>query len=82
MEAIKITNLRKEYKDIVAVKNLNLEIKEGELFSLLGVNGAGKTTTIKMLATLTKPTSGDALIFGHSILNEEDKINNIFNGKF
>ncbi len=74
MEAIKITNLRKEYKDIVAVKNLNLEIKEGELFSLLGVNGAGKTTTIKMLATLTKPTSGDALIFGHSILNEEDKI--------
>ena len=74
MEAIKITNLRKEYKDIVAVKNLNLEIHEGELFSLLGVNGAGKTTTIKMLATLTKPTSGDALIFGHSILNEEDKI--------
>lgn len=74
MEAIKITNLRKEYKDIVAVKDLSLDIHEGELFSLLGVNGAGKTTTIKMLATLTKPTSGDALIFGHSILNEENKI--------
>ena len=62
-KAISINNLRKEYKDVVAVDNLNLEIYEGELFSLLGVNGAGKTTTIKMLATLTKPTSGDALIF-------------------
>ena len=74
MTAIKITNLRKEYKDVVAVDNLNLEINEGELFSLLGVNGAGKTTTIKMLATLTKPTSGDATIYNYSILNNEDKI--------
>lgn len=74
MTAIKITNLRKEYKDVVAVDDLNLEIYEGELFSLLGVNGAGKTTTIKMLATLTKPTSGDATIYDYSILNNEDKI--------
>ena len=74
MEAIKISNLRKEYKDTVAVKNLNLEIEEGELFSLLGVNGAGKTTTIKMLSTLTKPTSGDATIFGYSINKDDDKI--------
>lgn len=74
MDAISIKNLRKEYKDIVAVKGLNLDIKEGELFSLLGVNGAGKTTTIKMLSTLTKPTSGDALVLGHSILTEGDKI--------
>lgn len=74
MTAIKITNLRKEYKDVVAVDDLNLEINEGELFSLLGVNGAGKTTTIKMLATLTKPTSGDATIYDYSILNNEDKI--------
>lgn len=74
MDAISIKNLRKEYKDIVAVKGLNLDIKEGELFSLLGVNGAGKTTIIKMLSTLTKPTSGDALVLGHSILTEGDKI--------
>ena len=74
MDAISIKNLRKEYKDIVAVKGLNLDIKEGELFSLLGVNGAGKTTAIKMLSTLTKPTSGDALVLGHSILTEGDKI--------
>ena len=74
MPAIKTDNLRKEYKDVVAVDNLNLEIEEGELFALLGVNGAGKTTTIKMLSTLSKPTSGDALIFGHSILKDTDRI--------
>ena len=56
MQAIKINNLTKEYKDVVAVNNLNLEINEGELFSLLGVNGAGKTTLIKILTGLTKKT--------------------------
>ena len=74
MIAIKINNLVKEYKDVTAVNNLNLEINEGELFALLGVNGAGKTTTIKMLSCLTKPTSGDALIYDYSILHDEDKI--------
>ena len=69
MVAIKIDHLRKEYKDVVAVDDLNLEINEGELFSLLGVNGAGKTTTIKMLSTLVKPTSGDATIFGALLKN-------------
>ena len=75
--SIKIINLRKEYKDVIAVNNINLEIKEGELFALLGVNGAGKTTLIKMLSTLTKPTSGDAFINGYSINKEEDKIKEI-----
>ena len=74
MVAIKINNLTKEYKDVVAVNNLNLEIEEGELFSLLGVNGAGKTTTIKMLSTLVKPTKGDAFIYDYSINKNEDKI--------
>ena len=74
MVAIKINSLTKEYKDIIAVNNLNLEINDGELFSLLGVNGAGKTTTIKMLATLTKPTSGDASIYGFDINKDQDKI--------
>ena len=74
MPAIKTLNLTKEYKDVIAVDNLNLEIEEGELFSLLGVNGAGKTTTIKMLSTLVKPTSGDAFIFDNSILHKSDKI--------
>ena len=77
MVAIKIDHLRKEYKDVVAVDDLSLEINEGELFSLLGVNGAGKTTTIKMLSTLVKPTSGDATIFGYSILKDDNKIKEI-----
>ncbi len=74
MSLIEIKDLRKEYKDVVAVEELNLDIEEGELFALLGVNGAGKTTTIKMLSTLTKPTSGDALIDGYSINKDDDKI--------
>jgi ABC-2 type transport system ATP-binding protein len=74
MNAIKITNLRKEYKDKVAVKNLNLTIEQGELFALLGVNGAGKTTTIKMLSCLIKPTSGDAELLGHSIVTQPIKV--------
>lgn len=74
MAAIKINNLRKEYEDVVAVNDLNLEIKENELFSLLGVNGAGKTTTIKMLSTLVKPTSGDAFIYGNSIISDDKEV--------
>ena len=67
MTAIRIENLTKRYKDVIAVDDLSLEIAEGELFSLLGVNGAGKTTTIKMLSCLTLPTSGDAAVLGESI---------------
>ena len=74
MNAIEIKGLRKEYKDIVAVESLTLDIREGELFSLLGVNGAGKTTTIKMLSGLIKPTSGDATILGKSLVREADEI--------
>lgn len=77
MVAISIKNLRKEYKDVVAVDDLSLDIEEGELFSLLGVNGAGKTTTIKMLSTLALPTSGDVAIFGNSIINDSAKIKDI-----
>ena len=71
MAAIQTMNLTKKYKDLTAVDHLNLQIEQGELFSLLGVNGAGKTTTIKMLSCLTKPTSGDAYIGGSSIISQE-----------
>ncbi|MBO5082702.1 MAG: ABC transporter ATP-binding protein [Lachnospiraceae bacterium] len=70
MQEIKTTELVKRYKDITAVDKLNLDIGQGELFSLLGVNGAGKTTTIKMLTCLTKPTAGDAFVGGKSITKE------------
>ena len=65
--AVKTENLTKKYKDTIAVSSLNLEIVNGELYSLLGINGAGKSTTIKMLCGLSKPTSGDALLLGKSI---------------
>ena len=74
MQAIKTTELVKQYKDIIAVNKLNLDIEQGELFSLLGVNGAGKTTTIKMLTCLTQPTEGDALVGGHSITKEPKQV--------
>ena len=74
MQAIKTTGLVKRYKNITAVDKLNLEIRDGELFSLLGVNGAGKTTTIKMLSCLTMPTDGDAVVGGYSITKESEQI--------
>ena len=74
MQAIKTTLLTKQYKNLTAVDKLDLEIKQGELFALLGVNGAGKTTAIKMLSCLTKPTSGDAIVGGYSIINEPELV--------
>ena len=74
MEAIKTYKLTKCYKDTAAVNKLNLSVKQGELFALLGVNGAGKTTAIKMLSCLTHPTSGDALVGGYSIIKQPDQV--------
>ena len=79
MNAIEIHELTKQYKDKTAVDRLTLDIKQGELFALLGVNGAGKTTTVKMLSCLIKPTSGDARIMGYSITKEPEKVKQIIN---
>ena len=76
---ISIKNLTKKYKEIVAVDNLTLDIKEGEFLALLGFNGAGKTTTIKMLCGLITPTSGDAFIYGKSIVGSMDEIKSFVN---
>ena len=77
MDAIKIENLTKNYKEVVAVDNLSLTVKKGELFSLLGVNGAGKTTTIKMLCCLTEPSSGDAFVLGNSIRTQKSAVKQV-----
>lgn len=77
MSAIEIKELTKRYKDLTAVDRLRLTIGKGELFSLLGVNGAGKTTTIKMLSCLTRPSGGDALLNGRSILHDSDDVKSI-----
>jgi ABC-2 type transport system ATP-binding protein len=74
MRAIQTRSLTKRYGNVTAVDSLDLEIRQGELFSLLGVNGAGKTTTIKMLTCLTKPTAGDAIVGGYSVTKEPDRV--------
>ena len=74
MMAIKTQGLTKRYRELTAVDSLQLEIKQGELFALLGVNGAGKTTAIKMLSCLTAPTAGDALVGGYSVVKEPKQV--------
>jgi len=70
MIAIQTIHLTKKYGELTAVEDLNISVNEGELFALLGLNGAGKTTTIKMLSCLTRPTSGDAILLGDSIISK------------
>lgn len=79
MYSIEISKLTKKYKDKIAVNEIDLFIKEGELFSLLGVNGAGKTTTIKMLSGLILPTSGEIYINNMKMENNVYKIKQILN---
>lgn len=62
--AVKIENLSKKFGDCLALKNLSLDVKEGEIFGILGPNGAGKTTTIKLMAGLLRPSAGRVLIKG------------------
>ena len=79
MLAIETKNLTKKYKEKLAVNSINLSIKEGELFALLGTNGAGKTTTIKMLSTLIMPTDGDVTIKGLDIIKDRQQIKEMLN---
>jgi len=74
---IQLNQLARRYGDALAVKGLTFDILEGEIFSLLGPNGAGKTTTISMLSTILSPTSGDAVIDGHSIRTRSDAVRNV-----
>lgn len=76
---IEINNLTKKFKEKAAVNNVTLTIKDGELFSLLGVNGAGKSTMIKMLSGLIKPTSGSIKINDLDMKKDSTKIKEILN---
>lgn len=69
IKVIEVRNITKKYKDIVAVKNVNFDVKKGEIFGFLGPNGAGKTTTIRTLLGFLKPNHGEAFIFGKNIKN-------------
>jgi ABC-2 type transport system ATP-binding protein len=71
---IQTINLTKKYGKLEALKNLHLNIAEGECFGYIGPNGAGKTTTIRILATLLQPTWGEARVCGHVVGYESRKI--------
>ena len=77
MDAIKVSNLTKQFKNVLAVNNISFNVKEGEIFGVLGLNGAGKTTTIKMISGLTRPTSGDIKVFDYDIYKDINKIKSI-----
>ena len=71
---LKVENLTKKFKKITAVDNISFEVNSGEIVGLLGENGAGKTTTLRMLATMLKPTAGNAAIDDYNIIDNPDKI--------
>ena len=71
--AIITEHLTKRYHQRVAVDNLNLELRQGEIFGFLGPNGAGKTTTVSMLLGLVRPTSGRAIVLGHDVQKEPEQ---------
>src|SRR3989304_3380698 len=72
--AIQTLNLTKRYGSLVAVDNLNLQVKKGEIFGLLGPNGAGKTTTINMLCGLLQPDSGKVLLDGKQAYGRDSRL--------
>ena len=74
MNAIDIVDLTKKFGDFTAVDNMNLQVKEGEIFGLLGPNGAGKSTTISMLCTILKPTSGTAKVNGYDVVRQAGNV--------
>ena len=74
MAVIEVTGLTKRFKEVEAVKGVDLTVYEGEVFGFLGPNGAGKTTTISMLCTILKPDGGQGHVAGFNLWREKDKV--------
>jgi ABC-2 type transport system ATP-binding protein len=72
--ALDVLDLRRSFKNVVAVDGVTMTVPRGEVFGLVGPDGAGKSTLIRMMATVLAPTSGDALVFGHSVRTEAAKV--------
>jgi ABC-2 type transport system ATP-binding protein len=72
--AVRVQGLCKRYGELEAVRGIDLEVRSGETFGFLGPNGAGKSTTIKILCTLTPPSSGTAHVAGHDVVRERDEV--------
>lgn len=71
---IRVDKLTKKFGDFYAIQNVCLELEQGDLFGFIGPNGAGKTTTMRIIATLSEPTSGEAYVCGHSVYNSPKEI--------
>ncbi len=74
MSIIRANNLTRRFGALTAVDRVNFEIKEGEIFCLVGPDGAGKTTTLRMLCSLMDPTEGSAEVAGHDVVKEPDSV--------
>lgn len=72
--AVRVEKLRRTFGDFIAVNDISLQVRKGEIFGFLGPNGAGKSTTIKMLCGLLKPTSGKGFVGEHDIMTEFEEI--------
>jgi ABC-2 type transport system ATP-binding protein len=77
IDVIYTENLTKNYGTVKAINNLDLQVHSGEIFGFLGPNGAGKTTTIRVLTTLTRPTSGFVSVGGYDIKQEPEKVKKV-----
>lgn len=75
--AITIKGLKKSYKNLEVLKNINLNVERGTMLALLGPNGAGKTTTVRILSTLLRPDEGDVKINGHDVVRDADAVRSI-----
>jgi ABC-2 type transport system ATP-binding protein len=71
---IETENLARAFKNVIAVNGLNLNVRQGEIFGLVGPDGAGKTTTIRLLAAIMDPTDGWARVFGHDTVRQPEPI--------
>lgn len=82
-ETIQVVNLRREFDSkegkVVALDNVSLTVKEGEVFGVLGPNGAGKSTLIRILSTLLLPTSGYAKVMGYDVASEPERVRSVIN---
>lgn len=76
-EIIRVTNLKKKYQEVEAIKGINFYVQEGSLFAFLGTNGAGKSTTIDIISTLLEPSEGEVIIDGYKLGRDNEKIRSL-----
>jgi len=78
MNIVEVKNLTKKFKDFTAVDGVSFSVKKGEIFAFVGPNGAGKSTTIKILTTLLRHTSGEIILDGKSLAQDQDEVRALF----